>query len=243
MVRFDKKRALITGGGRGIGKEIALLLNKLGAKVVVFDRIQEDLEALKKEIGCETVKVDLLDTEATAKAARQVLPIDLLVNSAGVVIMEPFLETTVKNFEETLGVNVRAMLVVSQVVARDLVARKAPGSIVNISSVANTIAFQDHTTYCISKGGVDQLTRCMAMELGPHKIRTNAVAPVMTMTPMGRKAWSDPAKSGPMLASIPLGRFNETIDVANVVAMLLSEEAAMVNGAVLPVDGGFMIKA
>jgi L-xylulose reductase len=243
MVRFDTKRALITGGGRGIGKEIALLLNKLGAKVVVFDRIQEDLEALKKEIGCETLKVDLLDTEATAKAARQVLPIDLLVNSAGVVIMEPFLETTTKNFEETLGVNVRAMLVVSQVVARDLVARKAPGSIVNISSVANTIAFQDHTTYCISKGGVDQLTRCMAMELGPHKIRTNAVAPVMTMTPMGRKAWSDPAKSGPMLASIPLGRFNETIDVANVVAMLLSEEAAMVNGAVLPVDGGFMIKA
>ena len=243
MVRFDKKRALITGGGRGIGKEIALLLNKLGAKVVVFDRVQEDLEALKKEIGCETVQVDLLDTEATAKAARQALPIDLLVNSAGVVIMEPFLETTTKNFEETLGVNVRAMLVVSQVVARDLVARKAPGSIVNISSVANTIAFQDHTTYCISKGGVDQLTRCMAMELGPHKIRTNAVAPVMTMTPMGRKAWSDPAKSGPMLASIPLGRFNETIDVANVVAMLLSEEAAMVNGAVLPVDGGFMIKA
>lgn len=243
MIRFDGKRALVTGGGRGIGKEIALLLKSLGAKVVVFDRIQEDLDALKKEAGCETLNVDLLDTEATAKAARKVLPIDLLVNSAGVVIMEPFLETTVKNFEETMGVNVRAMLVVSQVVARDLVARKAPGAIVNISSVANTIAFQDHTTYCISKGGVDQLTRCMAMELGPHKIRTNAVAPVMTMTPMGRKAWSDPAKSGPMLANIPLGRFNETIDVANVVAMLLSDEAAMVNGAVVPVDGGFMIKA
>jgi NAD(P)-dependent dehydrogenase (short-subunit alcohol dehydrogenase family) len=83
----------------------------------------------------------------------------------------------------------------------------------------------------------------MAMELGPHKIRTNAVAPVMTMTPMGRKAWSDPAKSAPMLAAIPLGRFNEPIDVANAVAMLLSEEAAMLNGVILPVDGGFMIKA
>src|SRR4030042_2975358 len=100
---------------------------------------------------------------------------------------------------------------VAQGGARDLVARKAPGSIVNISSVANTIAFQDHTTYCISKGGVDQLTRCMAMELGPHKIRTNAVAPVMTMTHMGPKAWSDPAKSGPMLASIPVGSINETL--------------------------------
>jgi NAD(P)-dependent dehydrogenase (short-subunit alcohol dehydrogenase family) len=83
----------------------------------------------------------------------------------------------------------------------------------------------------------------MAMELGPHKIRTNAVAPVMTMTPMGRKAWSDPAKSAPMLAAIPLGRFNEPLDVANAVAMLLSEEAAMINGVILPVDGGFLIKA
>jgi NAD(P)-dependent dehydrogenase (short-subunit alcohol dehydrogenase family) len=240
---FEGKRALITGGGRGIGREIVRLLASYGAKIVVFDRIKEDMDSLKKEIPCETVSVDLMDTEAVAQAARRVLPIDLLVNCAGVVNMEPFLETTVKNFDETLGVNVRAMMVVSQVVARDMVKRGSGGAIVNISSVANTLAFQDHTTYCISKGGVDQLTRCMAMELGPHKIRTNAVAPVMTMTPMGKKAWSDPAKSGPMLASIPLGRFNEPIDVANVVAFLLSEQAAMINGAVLPVDGGFMIKA
>ncbi len=242
-MKFDGKRALVTGGGRGIGREIVRLLDSYGAKIVVFDRIKEDMDSLKKEISCETVSVDLMDTEGSAQAARRVLPIDLLVNCAGVVNMEPFLETTVKNFDETLGVNVRAMMVVSQVVARDMIKRKSGGAIVNISSVANTLAFQDHTTYCISKGGVDQLTRCMAMELGPHKIRTNAVAPVMTMTPMGKKAWSDPAKRDPMLASIPLGRFNEPIDVANVVAFLLSDQAAMINGAVVPVDGGFMIKA
>jgi L-xylulose reductase len=242
-IGFVGKRALVTGGGRGIGREIARLLDKLGAKVVVFDRIQEDMESLKKEIDCETVNVDLMDTGATVAAAQKAMPIDLLVNCAGVVVLEPFLETTVENFEETLGVNVRAMLVISQVVARSLIERKARGAIVNISSIANNVAFQDHTTYCISKGGVDQLTRCMALELGPHGIRANAVAPVMTMTPMGKKAWSDPAKRDPMLARIPLGRFNEPADVANAVVLLLSDQAAMVNGSILPVDGGFLARA
>ena len=242
-IRFDNKRVLITGGGRGIGKEIVQLVTNLGAKAVVFDRIQEDLDTLKKEVDCEAVVVDLMDSKAAVEAANQVLPIDYLVTCAGVVNLEPFLDTTVENFDETLGVNVRSMMIISQVVARDLIERKKEGSIVHISSVANTVAFQDHTTYCISKAGVDQLTRCMAMELGPHKIRTNAVAPVMTMTPMGRKAWSDPAKRDPMLAKIPLGRFNETIDVANAVVLLLSDQAAMINGVIVPVDGGFLAKA
>ena len=167
---------------------------------------------------------------------------DLLVNCAGVVNLQPFLETTVENFDETLNVNTRAGMIIGQVVARDMIRRKSKGAIVNISSIANERAFQDHTTYCVSKGGVDQLTRCMAMELGGYGIRTNAVAPVMTMTAMGRKAWSDPAKAKPMLEKIPLGRFNEPVDVANAVVMLLSDEAAMVNGSVLPVDGGFLIR-
>ena len=242
-IRFDNKRVLITGGGRGIGKEIVQLVTNLGAKAVVFDRIQEDLDTLKKEVDCEAVVVDLMDSKAAVEAANQVLPIDHLVTCAGVVNLEPFLDTTVENFDETLGVNVRSMMIISQVVARDLIERKKEGSIVHISSVANTVAFQDHTTYCISKAGVDQLTRCMAMELGPHKIRTNAVAPVMTMTPMGRKAWSEPAKRDPMLAKIHLGRFNETIDVANAVVLLLSDQAAMINGVIVPVDGGFLAKA
>ena len=241
-IRFNGKRALVTGGGRGIGREIALLLNSLGVKVVVIDRNQEDMDALKKEINCETINADLSDSAAARKAAEQALPVDLLVNSAGVVNLESFLETTVDNFDETINVNVRAMMIISQVVASNMIERKSEGAIVNISSVANMIALQDHTTYCISKAGVDQLTRCMALELGPHKIRTNAVAPVVTMTPMGKKAWSDPKKRDPMLASIPLGRFNEPIDVAHAVVLLLSEQAAMINGTIVPVDGGFMAK-
>ncbi len=240
---FKGKRALVTGGGRGIGREIVNVLIARGAQVVVIDRLETDLAAVKAETGCQTILADLSDAAAARAAGEKALPIDLLVNCAGVVNMQPFLETTLENFDETMAVNTRACMILGQVVARDMIRRKCPGAIVNISSVANDRAFQDHTAYCISKGGVDQLTRCMAMELGAYGIRTNAVAPVMTMTPMGRKAWSDPAKSKPMLAKIPLGRFNEPVDVANVVAMLLSEETAMVNGSVVPVDGGFLIKA
>jgi len=241
-IDFTGKRALVTGGGRGIGREIATQLVACGAKVVVFDIIEEDLTSLRKEIGCQTVKVDLSDTEKTKAAAKEVLPIDLLVNSAGVVNLEPFLETTVENFNQTMNINVRAMMVVSQVVAKNMVERKSGGAIVNISSDANLVAFQDHTTYCISKAGVDGLTRVMALELGPHNIRTNSIAPITTMTPMGRKAWSEPTKKAAMLEKIPMGRFNEPIDVANAVILLLSDQASMINGAVLPVDGGFMAK-
>jgi NAD(P)-dependent dehydrogenase (short-subunit alcohol dehydrogenase family) len=241
--KFKGRRALVTGGGRGIGREIVNLLAGMGAEIVVIDRIKEDLDALRAEIKCTTIIADLADADSARSAAEKALPIDLLVNCAGVVNMQSFLETTLENFEETINVNTRAGMIVGQVVARDMIKRKCKGSIVNLSSVADVRAFQDHTTYCISKGGVDQLTRCMAMELGAYGIRTNAVAPVMTLTPMGKKAWSDPAKSKPMLEKIPLGRFNEPIDVANAVAMLLSDEAGMVNGSILAVDGGFLIKA
>jgi len=239
---FSGKRALVSGGAAGIGREIVNVLLSRGAQVVVVDRSKDDLATVKAETGCETILADVGDADQARKAAEKALPVDLLVNCAGVVNLQPFLETTVANFDETLNVNTRAGMIIGQVVARDMIRRKSKGAIVNISSIANERAFQDHTTYCVSKGGVDQLTRCMAMELGGYGIRTNAVAPVMTMTAMGRKAWSDPAKAKPMLEKIPMGRFNEPVDVANAVVMLLSDEAAMVNGSVLPVDGGFLIR-
>ena len=110
-----------------------------------------------------------------------------------------------------------------------------------VTSISSTIGFADHAAYCASKGALDGLTRVMANELGRRGIRVNSVNPGVTLTPMGEKAWSDPAKSGPMLARMPMGRFVQPAEVASVIAYLLSDAAAMVNGICMPVDGGFLI--
>lgn len=117
--------------------------------------------------------------------------------------------------------------------------RKVAGAIVNVSSQGSQVGLDEHAAYCMSKGALDQLTRTMALELGRQGIRVNAVNPTVVLTAMGRKAWSDPVKAAPMLARIPLGRFAEEVDVVNVIIFLLSQRAGMINGACVPVEGGF----
>ncbi|HTK12101.1 MAG TPA: glucose 1-dehydrogenase [Ktedonobacteraceae bacterium] len=240
QIRFAEKRILVTGAGKGIGREISLLLARLGATVIAVSRSAEDLASLHAEIGGETIVADLTSVEGARSAAEQAGRVDLLVNNAGISIPQSFLETSVEAFDATLAVNVRAVMLISQIVARGMIERGQGGAIVNLSSQASMIGLLDHTAYCASKGALDQLTRVMALELGPHQIRVNAVNPTVTLTPMGEMAWSDPAKSGPMKARIPLGRFAKPLDVAHAVAYLLSEQADMITGTMLPVDGGFL---
>lgn len=239
-INFAGKRALVTGAGKGIGREIAKTLAECGAEVVAISRTPADLETLKAEIPCVTIAADLQDADAARLAAETAGDIDLLVNNAGISILQPFLETTVEAFDVVMSVNVRAVLIVSQVVARNMIARGTGGAMVNLSSQASSRALRDHTSYCTSKGALDQLTRMMAFELGPHQIRVNAINPTVTLTPMGEMAWGDPAKSGPMLARIPLNHFAKPRQIADAVAYLLSDHAAMIHGVTMPVDGGFL---
>lgn len=241
QIRFDGKRALVTGAGKGIGREIAQVLASCGADVVALSRTQDDLDSLAAEIDCETLCADLADADQAADAAERAGPIDLLVNNAGISCPQSFLETTSEAFDRTMAVNVRSVLVVSQIVARGMIARGHGGAIVNISSQASMVALQDHAAYCASKGALDQLTRVMALELGAHQIRVNAVNPTVTLTPMGAMAWGDPVKSEPMLAKIPLGRFAMPSHVAHTTAFLLCDLAEMIHGVCLPVDGGFLV--
>ncbi len=237
--QFAGRRALVTGAGKGIGRAVATMLAARGADVVALGRTAADLDSLKAEIGCDTIVADLADTEQAVAAVCTALPLDLLVNNAGISILEPALKTTSAAFEAVLRVNTWAPLRLAQVVAADLIARGQQGAIVNVSSTASARGLALHAAYCASKAGLDALTRVLAIELGAHGIRVNSVNPTVTLTPMAQRAWSDPTRSTPMLARIPLGRFVEPEEVARTVCFLLSDDAAMVNGACLEVDGGF----
>ena len=239
---FEGKTVLITGAGKGIGRETARLLAGRGARIVALSRTRADLDSLEAEIGSTSIAVDLADANAAREAARAGLPADYLVNCAGINILQPFLEVTVDAFDEVQAVNTRAALIVAQEYARARIVAGGGGAIVNVSSISSFIGFDDHASYCASKAAMDGMSRVMANELGAHGIRVNCINPIVTMTELAARAWSDPAKSGPVLARIPVGRFAETADVAEVIAFLLSDAAAMVNGLAIPIDGGFLVR-
>lgn len=229
----------MTGSGKGIGRDLVTRLTGQGAQVIALSRSVEDLASLQAENGCGVIVADLEDTEAAASAVRGILPVHGLVNNAGIVVLEPALDVTQDAFFRMMRVNTWAALRLAQVVAADWVARGEAGAIVNVSSLASRVGLADHAGYCASKAALDAITRVLAVEWGPHGIRTNSVNPVVTLTPMSELAWSDPAKAGSMQSRIPMGRFVRPREVSDVVCFLLSDAAAMVNGVCLDVDGGF----
>ncbi|XP_068920108.1 L-xylulose reductase isoform X4 [Petaurus breviceps papuanus] len=255
---FAGRRALVTGAGKasrdvaGIGRDTAKALFASGAQVVAVSRTQEDLVSLAQECpGIETLCVDLGDWEATERSLSTIGPVDLLVNNAGVALLQPFLEVTKEACDRSFDVNYRSVIQVSQIVSRGLIARGSPGAIVNVSSQASQCALKDHAIYCSTKSAMDMLTKVMALELGPHKIRVNTVNPTVVMTAMGKANWNDSKKSEAMLSRIPLGKFAasryhpiplaEVEDVVNSILFLLSDRSAMTTGSALLVDGGYLV--
>lgn len=239
---FTGKNALVTGAGKGIGRATAIKLASLGAKVYGISRTESDLESLKQETpSIETTVLDITDWDATRKVVEKFGPIDLLVNNAGVIRHSHFLEVTKEDLDAQHNTNFRAAFNISQVVARGMVSRGVGGAIVNISSVAGLRSAPDRSGYCTSKAALDMLTKSLALELGPYKIRVNSVNPTIVMTELGKRGYRDPVKRAGALARIPSGRFAEVEDVVNAVLYLLSDRSSMINGALLPVDGGMIV--
>ncbi|XP_023331818.1 L-xylulose reductase isoform X1 [Eurytemora carolleeae] len=238
---FNGRRVLVTGAGAGIGRGICKALYESGAEVYGVSRTQENLNSLKVECpDLVTVCVDLSDWDAT-RAALSLLPtMHGVVNNAAIAINGSCLTAKPEDFDKMYTGNVKQVLNVSQIFALKMIQDKIRGAIVNISSQASQAALKDHVLYCGTKGALDIMSKVMGLELGEHGIRVNCVNPTVVLTSMGKLAWSDPAKAGPMLDKIPLGRFAEIDDVVSGVLFLLSDQAALINAVTLPIDGGFL---
>jgi len=243
-IKFTGRRILVTGAGRGIGRDLckALAASIGNGKVFALSATKETLDSLVKECPPGTIHpicVDLADWAATRAEVSKILPIDGLVNNAAVAALDSFFNVKPEDFDKLFNVNVKAVINVSQVVGASM-KKAGKGSIVNLSSQASQAALQDHTVYCGTKGALDMVSKCMALELGPHNIRVNCVNPTVVLTDMGKLGWADPAKAGPMMAKIPMGKFAQVEDVVHPILFLLSDKSDMINGVTLPIDGGFL---
>ena len=243
------KIAMITGASQGLGKQFATLVAANGAKVALAARQVPKLEELKnklEECGSEVmvVEMDVLDQESITQGVAEVeskwaIP-DILINNAGLAINKPFLDVEEREYDRVLDTNLKGCFFCAQAVARRMVEKKS-GSIINISSVLGTRPIGTLTTYCASKGGLNQLTATMALELARYNIRVNAIAPGYIETPMN----SDFFKSSPgkaLINSVPQRRLGQVQDLDGVLLLLASDASNFVTGTVMTVDGGFSIR-
>ena len=246
-VDLNGRRAVVTGAGKGIGRAIALELARAGADVFAVSRTRSDLDSLGDEIrptgvryGCCVVDVrDRATAERAAACAEEALgPPDVLVNNAGVADNAPATEVTEEQWDTTLEINVKGAFFLSQALGRAML-DSGWGRIVNVSSQAGLVALEEHAAYGASKGAMNMMTKVLAVEWGSRGVTVNAVAPTVILTPMGEAFWNAPERRDPMLAKIPAGRFGKPPEVASVVAFLASDQAALINGAIIPIDGGY----
>ena len=238
---FSNRRALVTGASSGIGRAVAVRLAQSGAAVTAVGRNAPALDALHTEAGCTPLVIDVENAAALERELATLPAFDLVVNCAGIALLESAFDFQPKNFDAVMAVNARAAALVASRCGKAMASAGVRGSIVNVSSQASLVALDAHLCYCASKAAMDAITRSLCLEFGPHGIRVNSVNPTVTLTPMAEQAWADPAKSAAALRNIPLGRFAQVDEVVAPILFLLSDGASMISGAALPVDGGYTI--
>ena len=238
------KVCLVTGGAQGIGEACARRFAQESAKVVIADVDAARGERLAAELGglylhCDVASKAQVDA-TVADAVQQHGRIDILVNNAGIFRAAEFLDVTEADYDAVLGINLKGAFFMGQAVAR-VMAAQGSGSIVNMSSVNGVLAIPNISTYNVSKGGINQLTRVMALSLADKGVRVNAVAPGTIATELAARAvlTSDAARAR-IMTRTPMKRLGEPSEIADVVAWLASDAASYVTGEIVTVDGGRM---
>lgn len=244
------KTALVTGSSQGIGREIAVRLAREGADVAVnyhshpaeADAVLAEIKALGRRavsIGADLGSVAEV-TRLVAEAVAGLGSLDILVNNAGVEKNASFQDVTEHDYDLVMNVNLKGAFFATQAFVKHLLSRRAPGRIVNISSVHEELPFPHFTAYCASKGGLKMMTRNLAVELAPFGITINSIAPGAIETPINTKLLNDPEKLKALLGNIPLNRLGKPRDVAGAAAFLASPDADYITGTTLFVDGGLL---
>jgi NAD(P)-dependent dehydrogenase (short-subunit alcohol dehydrogenase family) len=242
--RLEGRRALVTGAGRGIGLAAASALADAGAHVTLTARTTNEIEEAANAIRARGQQADVLtldvrDVDAVKAAIAAQAPFDILINNAGTNRPAPFIDVKVEDFDFVFSLNVRAAYFVTQAVAKRLVEAKQPGSIINMSSQMGHVGGATRTVYCATKHAMEGFTKAMAIDLAPHKIRVNTIAPTFIETPMTKPFFENQAFREDTLKRIKLGRLGQLEDLTGAIVFLASDAAALMTGTSLVVDGGW----
>jgi glucose 1-dehydrogenase len=247
------KTVIVTGGAKGIGHAIVRRFAEEGARVVIADvdaaagaKCADEIDDITGEGRCLFIKTDVskrLDVHNLIAGTLEAFgSIDVLINNAAVVHAAEFLDLTEADFDRVLGINLKGAFLAGQAVAKQMVAQVEaggkPGVIVNMSSVNAVFAIANQVPYSVSKGGVNQLTKVMALALAPHGIRVNAIGPGSIMTDMLASVNANPEAKNRILSRTPLGRIGDPAEIAAIASFLASDGASYVTGQTLYADGG-----
>ena len=245
---LKNKVALVSGGGKGLGRACALALAEAGANLIIISRTQKDLDQVAKIVKkfkskCKTYVCDITNYNDLKNIINKQSRIDILINNAGTNIPEHFTKVKTKNMERLVKLNTIAAFNLAQLTSIKMIKtknrKKIGGAIVNMSSQMGHVGGRIRSVYNMNKFGIEGLTKGMAIDLAEYNIRVNSVAPTFVVTPMTKNFLKNKKFKRDTLNSIPLGRFAEMSEIASAVVFLASDAASMITGTSLLVDGGW----